>query len=178
MVDLVLLQSVSYVAAAIGVLIAAIYYMLTLRTNQRNMRINITNNLMQTIFSPEACRNILDLMHMEWTDYGDFENRYGTENNPDSASIRISYWATFNVLGELLRKGVVDADTLYTTIGWFVVMLWQKFELVVKEHRRRYMSRDQWTGFEYLAGRMLAVMKEKDPEYRVPATYDKYIPDK
>ena len=178
MVDLIVLQSLSYVAAAIGVCVAGIYYAMVLREQSRNRRVTLTSNLMQTIFSPNGVRNFLDLIHMEWTDYSDFESKYGTENNLDSASVRISIWSTLNVLGELLREGLVDLNTLYNAIEFFTVLIWDKFEPVVKEHRRRYMSRDQWTGFEYLAGKMLAVMKEKDSEYKVPKTYDKYIPDK
>ena len=43
---------------------------------------------------------------------------------------------------------------------------------------KRYMSRDQRNGFEYLAVRMIAKMSTADPGYKVPKMYDKFIPSK
>jgi hypothetical protein len=56
LVDLAMLQGISYVAAAIGVCIAAIYYVPNLRTVQRNMRITLSTNLMQSMLSEESMR--------------------------------------------------------------------------------------------------------------------------
>jgi len=77
-----------------------------------------------------------------------------------------------------LRKGLIDEDTIYSALGWNIAAFWQKFESVVIEYRRRYMSRDQWTGFEYLGGRMIVRIREVDPVYKVPDMYDKLIPNK
>ncbi|MGD0805847.1 MAG: hypothetical protein ABSA11_17430, partial [Candidatus Bathyarchaeia archaeon] len=57
MVDLALLQSVSYIAGALGVCVAAIYYMLNLREVRQNRRISFTSNLLQTIASKEGIRS-------------------------------------------------------------------------------------------------------------------------
>jgi hypothetical protein len=178
LVDLAEIQVAYYMVAATGVLVAATFYVINLRETRTNIRITLTNNIMQTLYSATRLRQAIEMLHMEWTDYEDFEKKYGTEKNIDSASIRLSLWYNFNTLGELLRRGLVDEDTLYYALGWNVVTLWQKFESVVIEHRRRYMSKDQWTGFEYLAKRMFARMNEVDPGYKVPKTYDKYIREK
>ena len=42
MVDLALLQSVSYIAGALGVCVAAVYYVLNLRETTKNRRISYT----------------------------------------------------------------------------------------------------------------------------------------
>jgi hypothetical protein len=178
MVDLVEIQAAYYMVAATGVLVAAIYYAMNLRENRRNGRITLTSNLMQMFQTPESLRHLIEFMHMEWTDYEDFEKKYGTENNIESASVRTSMWCNYNTLGELLKKGIVDEDTIYSTLGWNIASLWKIFEPIIGEHRRRYMSRDQWTGFEYLGGRMIARLKEVDPDYKIPDTYDKFIPNK
>jgi len=164
--------------AATGVLVAAAFYILNLRDNRKNVRIMLTNNIMQTLYSPTGVRHQIELARSEWADYEDFEKKYGTENNLESASTRLSMWYTYNTLGDLLKKGMVDEDTLYSATGWGVVWLWKRFESIIPEHRRRYMSRDQWTGFEFLANRMLAKMKEADPSYSFPVTYDKYVKEK
>jgi hypothetical protein len=48
MVDLVVLQSVSYIAGATGVAIAAVFYVLNLRINQKNQEIS-QRNMKQTL---------------------------------------------------------------------------------------------------------------------------------
>jgi hypothetical protein len=52
-VDITLLQSVSYVAAAIGVCIAAFYYALNFRETTKNRREILTNNLLQNLYTEE-----------------------------------------------------------------------------------------------------------------------------
>jgi len=41
MVDLAEIQAAYYMVAATGVLVAAVYYVMTLRTTQRNMKANL-----------------------------------------------------------------------------------------------------------------------------------------
>jgi len=178
MVDLALLQSVSYIAGAVGVCLAAAYYIINLGESRKNRKITLTTNLMQMFQTPDTMKHMLEFLHMEWNDYGDFEAKYGTENNIESASVRLSMWQSLSTLGELLRVSLVDEDTIYSAMGWSVAALWQKFESVVKEHRKRYMSIDQWSGFEYLGDRMYARISRVDSGYKIPATYDKFLPNK
>ncbi|MCX6654296.1 MAG: hypothetical protein NTY03_04145, partial [Candidatus Bathyarchaeota archaeon] len=60
MVDLALLQSISYMAGALGVCVAAIFYVLNLRISQKNQEINQRNqelslkNQQQTLETRQA----------------------------------------------------------------------------------------------------------------------------
>jgi hypothetical protein len=47
LVDLALLQSISYIAGAFGVCVAAIYYVMTLRTQQTNLKTTQETRQMQ-----------------------------------------------------------------------------------------------------------------------------------
>jgi TRAP-type C4-dicarboxylate transport system permease small subunit len=60
-VDITLLQSVSYVAAAIGVCIAAFYYALNLRETTKNRREILTNNLLQNLYTEEGQMRFITL---------------------------------------------------------------------------------------------------------------------
>jgi len=53
LVELALLQSISYMAGALGVFIAAIYYVLNLRETNKNRKIAFTTNFMQQFYSKE-----------------------------------------------------------------------------------------------------------------------------
>jgi hypothetical protein len=54
MVDLALLQTVSYIAGALGVCVAAVYYALNLREMNKNRRITLTHTMMQPFMTEDA----------------------------------------------------------------------------------------------------------------------------
>jgi hypothetical protein len=78
---------------------------------------------------------------MEWRDYDDFEKKYGSDFNVHAASQRFSVWLTFNKLGYMLSKGLVDAEVLYEMGAMNCIYLWAKFEAIIRENRRRYNGR-------------------------------------
>ena len=171
-------QTIGVLVTAVSVSVAASYYIFTVRINQRNTRISLTNSIMQTMLSEEAQRRWIDLMNMEWKDYDDFEKKYGSDNNPDNYAKRMSVWSSCDMLGHLLRKNVADAETFYIAGGPFAIYVWEKFKPILVEHRRRYVGADSYSGLEYLAGEMLKMRRQRDPSYEVPKTLTKYIPEK
>ncbi len=170
-------QTISVMITAASLTLAAIYYVSILRINQRNSRIALTYNIMQTMQSEQAQRNWIELMNMEWKDYDDFEQKYGSDVNPDNYAKRMSVWSGCNVLGHLLKKGVADAETCFFSGGTFSIFIWGKFKSILNEHSRRYVGSDAYTGIEYLAEEMLKLRKKADPSYQVPETFTKYTTD-
>jgi hypothetical protein len=164
--------------AIFGVIAGFSYYVLTVRANQRNTRITLTNSIMQTMVSEEAQRRWIELMNMEWSDYDDFEKKYGSDVNPENYAKRSAVWNSYNMLGNLLMKNIIDAETFYMAGGTWAIFVWEKFKSVLMEHRRRYGSADSYTGLEYLASEMFKIRKQRDPNYQIPKTFTKYIPEK
>src|SRR4030042_702934 len=83
MVDLALLQSISYMAGALGVCIAAIFYVLNLRISQRNLReaernkkIQLSISIADKLGSKEFRRDYLTLWQLDWKDTEDFMKKY------------------------------------------------------------------------------------------------------
>jgi hypothetical protein len=121
MVDLALLQSVSYIAGALGVCVAAAYYVMNLRTTQKNLKttletrkIQLITNLSHEIFNEEGFHKFGELLNMEWRDYDDFEKKkYGSDVNLDNYSKRMSTLYIFNSAGSLPREKLVEPETLY-----------------------------------------------------------------
>ena len=180
MVDLVVLQSLSYTAGAISVVLGVIYYAINLRESRRNGRIALANSLMQKVQSPEYHGIMLDLFKQEWKDYDDFEKKYGSDNNPGSYQKRFSIWRYYNSLGYMLIYNLIDADSLSNLgDGDGIIMMWAKFESIIRNMRKFYGMGDNWMwGFEYLAGKLLRVAKMRDPSYRVSVEFTRYAPDK
>lgn len=164
--------------AIIGVVAGFTYYVLTVRANQKNSRIALTNNIMQTMLTEESQRRWIELLNMEWTDYDDFEKKYGSDVNPDNYAKRASVWSNCNVLGNLLKRNLADAETLYAAGVTYSVWIWEKYKPIIIEQRRRYSGSDTFDGFEYLANEMLKIKRKHDPSFKVPNTFAHYIPDK
>ena len=179
MVDLVLLQTLSYIAGAISVVLGVIYYAVNLRESRRNGRITLVNNLMQKMETPDYHRMYITLMNYEWKDYDDFEKKYGSDNNLDSCAYRLSSWRYFNGLGYMLKNNMVDAEVLYNHGGDGCIWMWDKFESVIRNMRKVYHTGDSWLwGFEYLADEMTKIAKMRDPSYFVPDTFYRYVTEK
>ena len=185
MVDVSLLQQLSYVAAAIGVCAASAYYMMILRATQQNMRltletrrIGVVENMMRMFTDTEGRKKAIELLNFEWTDYEDFERKYGSDNNVDAAAKRYSLWNNWNSLGMMLRKEMVEAEDLYDLGGSTMPLFWKKWKPIVEEVRRRYWGQDYLKDCDYLYEEMMKVKLRRDPRYVIPETLGKYVPDK
>ena len=54
---------------------------------------------------------------MNWTDYEEFEKKYGSDNNLDACSLRYSSWTVYNNLGYMLKNKMIDAEDIWTLGG-------------------------------------------------------------
>jgi len=179
-------QTVGVLVTATSVTIAAIYYIFTLRTNQRNLKMNLetrrlglVDSIITRTHTTEWTRNILELLSYEWTDYEDFERKYGSDNNVESAAIRYTIWNSLNQIGVMVMKGIIEDEDIYNAgLQAGSIFLWEKYKPIIKEVRRRYQGQDYLTGFEFLVGELLRIVKERDPTYVFPETLGRYVPDK
>ena len=185
MVDLALLQSVSYIAGASGVCIAAIFYVLNLRISQRNMRqtletrkLQFVTNITNQLNSEEGHRRYTELINMEWKDYDDFEKKYGSDYNLDNYAKRMNVWKTYNTLGMLVREKLVEPEVLYRINNIDPLFMWSKFKDVIKEQRKRYSPEDDLSDFEFLYNEIYRVALSRNPSFKIPETLTHYVPDK
>ena len=168
MVDLVVLQSVSYIAAATSVCLAAFYYALNLREANRNRRMALTTSLMQSFISEEGVKRFIDLVNMQWTDFDDFSRKYDSTVNPENFAKRCSYWNACEVLGYQYREGIIDIGTLNAACTQLITTMWAKFKPVIDEYRKFDYSKNTYENWEHLANEMDKMTLEKDPSYRGP----------
>ena len=84
MVDLVLIETVSYIAGALGVFVATVFYVLNLRETTKNRKITLTTTMMQPFNTEEGVKRFTDLLFMEWKDWDDYHKKYDVRFNPDN----------------------------------------------------------------------------------------------
>lgn len=109
MVDVTLLQSISWVATATGVCIAAFYYIVNLRETTKNRRAALTNNLIQPFTTKEFVNIWLEFTKMKWDSFEDFKNKYDSRVNPENFSLRLSF---FNLCDSIGTSIELDSSTL------------------------------------------------------------------
>ena len=181
MVDLSLLQSVSYIAGALGVCIAAIFYVLNLRISQRNMKQMLETRQAQFytqiyshLTSEDSQRRWVDAMNMEWRDYDDYERKYGSDEHPEMYARRSSALYELSGVGYLLKKGLIDRDTAYSLTETQGLMLWRKFESIVREQRVRYNTPEQYADLEFLAAETVKELERRGLSSIVPEGFTRY----
>ena len=172
MVDLALLQSVSYIAGALGVCVAAFYYVMNLRETTRNRKVALTTSLMQNFISEEGSRRWMELMQMEWKDYDDYQSKYDSKVNLDNYARRNTVWNTCDILGYQYMSGQIDLATVWSICNTAVPLTWEKFGPVILEGKRRgETSKHIWEYFEYLAYVMSKAMVEMDSGHKMPVVF-------
>ena len=178
MVDLAEIQVAYYMVAATGVLIAAVFYILNLRENRKARKMQFLLQNLSENLNEEGYTRYVTLMNMEWKDYDDFEKKYGSDFNAENFAKRNHMWTQYDTIGNLLEAGILDRESVYRVLSFGSSWLWAKFKPIIEENRKRYSGRDYMYGFEYLAGEMMKMKLERNPTYKVPETFAKYVPNK
>ena len=183
MVELATLQEVSYIMGSLGVFVAAVYYIFnmraTLQTRQEankaqeeqrardetNKKIQLTNNMLQTLLKLETQQISGELLNYTWTDTQDFLNKYDSSVNPDSFAKRMALFNIFETLGYLLKQGVIDQELIYINGGNSVIFHWAKFKPIIEEYRKIAYGSDMFAYFEYFAEEMWKMKHVRDPSF-------------
>jgi len=166
-----------------GLLVGIFYYIMTLRNAQKSQQMAKESSQLQILIqmtgmaNEEGSKRGLELLNMQWTDYDDFETKYGSDNNPDNYAKRQVVWGEYETIGLALKKGLVDRDILFERFGNVPLVYWVKFRDVLKEIRRRYNQPTAFVHFEYLAEECIKYMQENGIDYEVPDTFYHYVPD-
>jgi hypothetical protein len=160
--------------AATGVLIAATYYVLTLRETTINRRIALTNSIMIPLFhTEEGIRKLVDLVQMEWKDFDDYQRKYDSTVNPDNMAKRIAVWNIFDTIGHQYRLGLLDSETVYSVCSVHATNMWIKFKPIIEEYRKTDYGGDGFADFEYLALEMAKIKAKRDSSWHGAPSYIK-----
>jgi hypothetical protein len=146
MVDLALLQSVSYIAGALGVCVAASYYVFNLRNLDRERRRQIIMAKLPPI-TREYYQWNLEIRN-SWNGSKDWDEKYRL--NPELESKAWYIMSIYNVVGQLYVEGFMSLEEISKTYSAaFLVGWWEMFEFYVK--RIRFNSEGEDVNPDYLA---------------------------
>ena len=169
--------------AIFGVIAGFSYYVLTVRATRKNQNLQLDTRKAQTfnqlyswLATTENLIEYIDLLNWEWSDYDDFEKKYGSDNNLRGYAIRTRIWCTFDSVGKMLKDGIVDLDFIYA-LNVMVLLQWFKWKDIIEEQRKRYYTPLFLENWEYLVNEFIAYGIKIGHPWTPPVTLSKYIPD-
>ena len=168
MVDQLTLQTLSIVLTGLTLSIAAIYYMLTLRYTRMNMKNTLETrkaDILQRHAQINATQDFMDAWHdlyynQNFLTFQEWRQDYGV-TSPDHYTSLIAMIQYYEILGVLLRQGLVDMELVEQL--WqplHIIIIWEKVEPVVKGWRETYADDSIYSNIEYLFNRYM----ERHPE--------------
>jgi hypothetical protein len=170
MVDLVVLQSVSYIAVAIGVVLAALNYVVTSRREDRRSEQTLETRQADILHRHAQINASKDFMDA-WADvvtqqnfrtYEEWEEKYSPlRNPPDAYSHLVMVVQYYEILGGLLREKLVTMDMIRSI--WqpiHLILVWDRVEPVIKGWRERYHDDSMYGNFEWLFNRFMELNPE------------------
>ena len=123
-------QTISIVFTGLSVSLAAFYYISTLRNAQRTRelqlhtqeqatetrKIEIYMQLIRQTRTTEFMKQWSMVVNMKFNSHEEWYEKYGPEADPDYFAAYVTVLQTYNSIAQLVKKGVLDIETLYDLI--------------------------------------------------------------
>jgi hypothetical protein len=158
MVDLSEIQAAYYMVAATGVLVAAIYYVLNIRTTQKTMKANLDTRqaqlymqLYQTSLSRDYMDSLFRVGQMSMKTVDDYKRMM---NDPTMYRDFFTEGMWYEGAGVLLREGLIDIHTVSLLSSGIIVWWWENFGEMVLKVRKEFGFTRFMIEAEYLANRV------------------------
>ena len=145
------LENVLQIIPALGVIIALVYYSMTLRYTTKARQRELIFLRAQS-YSLEYADAYADVTKMDdWSTVPEFHSKYGVEANPRAFAKWLYIRNVFNTAGLLLMEKEADPDLIFSLYAPnAIIRLWDHHEPLIKEARERFKYPDYYMPFEYL----------------------------
>ena len=154
MVDQLTLQTIGILFTGISLTIAALYYTMTIRNQNRTRQAQLFMQVHSQWKDRAFIKGFYDIMNnWEWDDVEDFWVKYGQAANEDAFITIIEVAWYFEGVGQLLRDGLIDIRLVDSMYSSRVIDFWEKMLPVVHYLREQAFGRpnpDYYINFEYL----------------------------
>ena len=139
-----------------GVIAGFTYYALTVRNANIARKTQVVMNISQNLFRADTNLMNIEILSMDWENFGDFRRKYDSTVNPESFSRRWQIWQLYENIGYMLHQRIVDIETIYNMIGpTSILQFWYKFQPIFMEQRRLYDEPHWFRWTEYLVNEIM-----------------------
>jgi len=145
-----------------GILVGIIYYITIMRNQSKAREAQFLLQFNQVFQDKDAIKDWHDVLSMRFQDFRDFQENYDSKANQESYLQRSRIWRMLNTFGHILKRGLVNPDTVYDAIsGEFIIRLWEHHGSIVKEIREHENAPHHLEGLEYCAIAMKKVEEKR-----------------
>jgi hypothetical protein len=162
MVDILLLQTVSILIASASVVGGMIYSALQLRHLRKQRQTDLVVRLYSAFTSDDYLVARAKVRNLEFKDYRDFVKKYGSLSLETPVNLAVLKIANFyDGVGNLLHRGLVDADMVCESMGPPAIITWNKLKPIIEGYREEVgFKYSAW--FEYLCNEV----KKREPKWQ------------
>jgi hypothetical protein len=150
-------QTIGVLVTAASVSVAAVYYIITLRNNNKTRQAQLFMGIYQQMMTPQFGEAERILQDAQFKNYEEFR-KLNMDKEFARAYNKISYW--LEGIGVLVREDLVDIRLpvlLYSgMIGWY----WEKYGPMALIFRKEMSWPRAMVEAEYLAGRVTEYSKQ------------------
>ncbi len=145
-----MIETIALVLTGLSITASIFYYSNVIQNQNKARQRELIYQKYQNI-SVEYSRAYNDVILMsDWNTYAEFDEKYGRKNNPDAAAKWMYITRVYNFAGVYLEEGA-DPDLLFKLYpAPAVINLWEKFEPIFMERRRRFNDPERAKSFELL----------------------------
>ena|SRR3972149_7403804 len=147
------IPSISGIVAAIGVIVGVVFAVFELRNLVRTRQTDLIMRLYSQACGKEAMEAFLKVMNLEFKDYDDFVEKYGSplSEKPTQTAFFMN-GMSYEGIGILLHRKLVDVDLVDELFP--VGRIWRKMKPIVEGSREHFKWAHLFEWFEYLYNEM------------------------
>jgi len=146
------IQTVSIMLASASVIAGVIYYALQIRHQSKVRQTDLVMRLYDKFGSTEFQKAYQMIMGLEYEDYADYRQRYGTNADVKAAGTTVNGF--FEGIGLLVKRKLVSMGLVDDLFEGAILFAWEKRKPIVEGSRKRLAHPQLWEWFEYLYNEM------------------------
>jgi len=168
-------QMVLSTLQTLALIVGITYYLFIMRNSQRTRELTLKaqehatetrqtqlfTQFMERTTSEQYLNNVKDVLSWTWNDFDDFWEKYGEEKNPDDWMRLMSVMSPMEHLGILLKEGMID-PMLLCHWGLHMHSLWDKFEPIHMEYRRRFHNPPKGMWLEWFEDLVITLRETRE----------------
>ena len=139
-----MIEYLPLVLTGIGIIVAIIYYTLTLRNSNKTQQLQLETRQAQLFLNiynhwntPEYWKNYWTVIDREWTNYDDYLSKYGRQVDLEGNAQAATLFAFYEGLGVLVKRKLIDPHFVDDLLGATIINYWEKTREIYMEMRVR-----------------------------------------
>jgi hypothetical protein len=160
-------QAISIIFAGVGIGLAAIYYMMTLRNQDRTRQTQLFMQIYDRYMDKEFQAIEAEIFNQwVWEDLDDFMTKYGAAADPEAYGKHTQIGVFYEAIGVLVYRNMLDVRLVDDLMSWSILNFWDRLGPIMVEARERFNIPQNYEWVEYLYNRIKSIAEQQHPELK------------